>query len=179
MTSRAFFSTALVLAILFTLFLVLGFSSLAASSLGQATTLAVQAEKTNFVRSELELNADRVLRGTLQEQLDQGARETNAIEDRLAANFLAFVQQSQAVPPGFPAVEFHSNAGAIDYAFLRSRFKVLLHEVNGIVFAEFHNAARDADDTIQARIRFDDYMQSFSLPPNYTVTALKVGACTP
>ena len=177
MHSTAFFSSAVVLAIVFTLLLALGFSVHAARVLGGAEAVALQAEQATFVRTELELNADRVLQGTLHDAVEEGLTESSAIEARLAGNFLEFIRQTQDVYTGQPSVEFYSVAGPIDYASLRNRFKVVVHAVNGVVFAKFHNAARDFDDTLAARIRFPGYSQTFFLPPNYVAEAVKVGAC--
>ncbi len=168
---------AVVLAILVSLLAVVGYSLHAAAALGEAESLALQAEKAAFVRSELELDADRVLQGTLQQEVLDGTVDPSVIEAALAQNFLAFMQQIQAARA--PAVEFYSGSGPVDYAFLRNRFKVVVNVVNGVVFASFHNAAKDFPDSVNAHIRFGGATQSFSLPPNYTTEALKVGACVP
>ncbi len=185
MSQKGLFSLAVILAMAVVLLLALGFRLHASSLLGHSKALALQAEKAAFVRSELEYNADRVIQGTLDEQLRAGVQDASVIEARLTENFLVFLQEAEARHPSLPSVDFFSGVdpvdpvGPVDYAFLRSRFKVVVTVVNGIAFARFHNAARDFTDSVNARISFPDHTQSFVLPPNYVADALQVGACVP
>lgn len=179
MSQKGLFSLAVILAMAVVLLLALGFRLHASSLLGHSKALALQAEKAAFVRSELEYNADRVIQGTLDEQLRAGVQDASVIEARLTENFLFFLQEAEARHLSMPSVDFFSGVGPVDYAFLRSRFKVVVTVVNGIAFARFHNAARDFSDSVNARISFPEHTQSFVLPPNYVADALQVGACVP